>query len=393
LLFHFRCWFVFDIAKVEALGRLSITISGPPLNCFVRISHKQAGFGTALRIIANACLFSYYYLIISCMSLPAVTDSLQSSFLDQVRKRLPRNISLADELAEILNISKDSAYRRIRGETILSLDEAKKLYLRFGVSIDSLFAPASNMVPFYHRALSREYTLPQWLGSITKNLDTIVSFKESELVFAAKDVPIFHYFRLPELSAFKLFFWLKTIVKDPDYVNKNFKADVLPNELLNAGERAYHSYGRFPSTEIWSDEAINDTLKQIEFFHVCGFFAEKHLATQLCDLMIQLTEKIQSEAAEGLKERGGPYKLYENGILIADNTILAKMDTKRVVYISYNTTNLLTTLEESFSEKTELYLNNLIKNSTLISSTAQKERNKFFKKMKDRIEELKRNLM
>ena len=95
---------------------------------------------------------------------------------------------------------------------------------------------------------------------------------------------------------------------------------------------------------------------------------------------------------EGRKTKGSTYKLYENEILIADNTIFARMDTKRVVYISYNTLNLLTTLQESFCEKTENYLNNLIKNSTLISATSEKERNKFFNKMKERIEASKKKL-
>ncbi len=67
-------------------------------------------------------------------------DSIQSSFLDQVRSRLPANLSFVDELAEILNISRDSAYRRMRGETILSLDEVKIICNHFGVSLDSLLS-------------------------------------------------------------------------------------------------------------------------------------------------------------------------------------------------------------------------------------------------------------
>ena len=52
-------------------------------------------------------------------------ENIQSSFLEKVRSKLPPTISFADELAELLDISRDSAYRRIRGETILSLDEVR----------------------------------------------------------------------------------------------------------------------------------------------------------------------------------------------------------------------------------------------------------------------------
>ena len=60
----------------------------------------------------------------------AVTN-IQTDFLNQMRNKLPGNASFADELAELLNVSRDSAYRRIRGETVLSLDEVKKLLTIF----------------------------------------------------------------------------------------------------------------------------------------------------------------------------------------------------------------------------------------------------------------------
>lgn len=316
------------------------------------------------------------------------TESIQTRLLEQIRDRLPEHITLADELAELLNISRDSAYRRIRGETVLSLDEAKKLYDRYGVSIDELFSSNSSMALFYHRALTTEYSLDQWLNSVSRNLEVMerLEDKNKEMVFAAKDIPIFHYFRIPGLSAFKMFFWLKSIVKDPKFAQKLYQPDAVPRELVALGERVWNLYAAIPTIEIWTDEAINDTLKQIAFFHECGYFADLKDAKVLCGQLIQLLATIKEEAAEGKTVDGNTFKLYENEILIADNTVLARMGSKRAVYINYNSLNLLTTFQESFCLKTETYLDNLVKNSILISATAAKERNKFFSKMIERIE-------
>lgn len=323
------------------------------------------------------------------MASPGGTDNIQSSFLDQIRKLVPPHLSLADELAEVLKISRDSAYRRIRGETVLSLDEAKKLYDRYGVSLDALFSADSNMVHFFHRALTLEYPLSHWLGSVSRNLETISSIESSELIFAAKDLPVFRYFRMPELGAFKMFFWLKCVIKDPQYVNRQFEPDAVPREMVQTAVRAWEHYSRVPCIEIWSDEAINDSLKQIGFFLECGFFVNPAFARDLCDQLIDVLKHARQQATDGKNSAGGEYKLYENEILIADNTIMARMDKKRVVYINYNSLNLLTTFQESFVEKTEGYLSNLIKNSTLISATAEKERNKFFNKLTGRLEDFK----
>jgi hypothetical protein len=319
-------------------------------------------------------------------------QSVQSLFLEQIRNRLASHLSFVDELAEVLSISRDSAYRRIRGETVLSLDEAKKLYDRFGVSIDALFSPASNMALFHHRALTVDYSLDNWLSSLSRNFEVLKRCQHKEMIFAAKDIPIFQYFRLAELSAFKMFFWLKSIIKDPFYAAKKFTIDVIPVELILASKKVYDQYADVPSIEIWSDEAINETIKQVEFYQECGFFKNENDAILVLDSLLNLIDLINKEAAEGRKTGGDSFKLFENEILIADNTVFAYMDSKRVVYISYNSLNLLTTFQESFCAKTEVYLNNLIKNSILISATAEKERNKFFNKMKDRIETMKRKL-
>jgi transcriptional regulator with XRE-family HTH domain len=320
------------------------------------------------------------------------TNNIQSAFLEQIKSRLPENISFADKLAELLNISRDSAYRRMRGETVLSLDDVKKLCDRFGVSLDALLSPDTNTSLFHHRALSTTYTLEQWLNSVGSNLEYVNSFKQREMIFAARDMPIFHNFRLPELSAFKMFFWLKTVIKEPQYVNQLFQVGVIPKQLLEAGNKLWRLYATVPCIEIWSDEAINETIKQIEFYQECRFFADKQQASLVCDRLIELIEVIKKEAAEGKKAGGASFGLYENEIIIANNTILARMDSMRIVFINYNLLNLLTTHQQSFCDKTEKYLTNLTKSSTLISATAEKERNKFFNKMKERIEVFKRTL-
>jgi plasmid maintenance system antidote protein VapI len=327
------------------------------------------------------------------MAQTTAINNIQSLFLDQIRNRLSDKISFVDKLAELLNVSRDSAYRRIRGETVLSLDEAKKLCDLFGVSLDALLAPSVNTSLFHHRAMSTTYTLEKWLHSVGSNLEYISSCKQKEMIFAARDMPTFHHFRIPALSAFKMFFWLKTVIKDPDYTNQLFQQDVIPPHIQQAASKLWKLYATVPSVEIWSDEAINETMKQIEFYHECRFFADQKQAALLCDQLIGLIHLIKEEARQGKTSAGEDFKLFENELLIANNTVLARMDNKRIVYINYNTLSLLTNHEQVFCDKTELYLNNLTKNSTLISTSAEKERNKFFNKMKQRIEAFKNKLV
>ncbi|MBL7875337.1 MAG: helix-turn-helix transcriptional regulator [Cyclobacteriaceae bacterium] len=314
-------------------------------------------------------------------------EGIQSTFLDEIRKRLAPNLSFVDELAEQLSISRDSAYRRIRGETVLSLDEAKKLCERYGVSVDSLFTSTSNVVPFYDRSTSDTTSLEQWLTSILHNLEGL-----TRLTYAAKDIPIFHYLRHPELASFKMFFWQKTIIDNPTYRTMRFDYSAIPKEMIQLGNRIWTRYVAIPSVEIWAVESINNTIKQIEFYKECQYFSNPKQAVELCDRLIELMNVVEKELAEAKKTEGNSFQLYQNDILMSDNTVFGLSGEKRITFLNYNILNLLITQHPSFCDKTEKYLNNLIKHSTLISGSAAKERIKFFTKLVERIENFKKTL-
>jgi hypothetical protein len=57
---------------------------------------------------------------------------------NHIKTVLPSNLSLADEIADLLDVSVDSAYRRIRGEKQISFEEIQKLSNHFKISIDKI---------------------------------------------------------------------------------------------------------------------------------------------------------------------------------------------------------------------------------------------------------------
>ncbi len=61
------------------------------------------------------------------------------------------------------------------------------------------------------------------------------------------------------------------------------------------------------------------------------------------------------------------------------------MGEKRVVFLTHNIADLLTTSDDSFCVKTELFINNLLNKAVLISGTGEKERSKFFYELRLRI--------
>jgi hypothetical protein len=322
-------------------------------------------------------------------------DSIQSVFLEKVRKVLPPNIAFADELAEVLSISRDSAYRRIRSETVLSLDEVNTICQHFHISLGDTISPSSELVSFHNRFVTEhDFTFEKWLISIENNLDMISSFPVREMIISAKDVPIFYYFETPELSAFKMFFWMKTILRYSAYSSEKYQPELVPRELLALGKRIQEKFCAVERTELWSEDTIHASLRQIEFYYDCGFFSSPAQGHLLCNELLGIMSDIKQRAAEGsVREGTAQFNLFKNEILIADNTFLFRMDDKRAVFINHNTLNILSTTQESFCNQTENYLRNLLKKATRISGTGEKERHKFFNRIEEKIKALKQRII
>jgi len=317
---------------------------------------------------------------------PLSTSSIQSVFLDQIRQILPKNLSFPDELAEVLNVSRDSVYRRIRGETILSLEEVKKLCGHYKISLDALLSPTNEIVSFRKRRVdSTNFTLEKWLASILNDLTGLEAAENKEIVFSAKDIPIPYYFKFTNLAQFKFFFWLKSYQRHPKFDTiMKYDPAMVSQQLIELGKKIWDKFILIPSSEIFSEETFNVTARQVQFYYENGFIGTSEVKA-LMDEYLSMIEEIRKSAAQGTKFGGGSFKLYCNEFLITNTTYLFKVGERRIASIAYDALNLLTTTQESFCRETEEFLNNVINKSTLISTVGERERNKFFNQVEKRI--------
>ena len=63
--------------------------------------------------------------------------ALQIELFNIIKNSLQSHVSLADEMADLLNLSHDSVYRRIRGEKPVSLAELKMLCQHYHIRLTS----------------------------------------------------------------------------------------------------------------------------------------------------------------------------------------------------------------------------------------------------------------
>ena len=95
------------------------------------------------------------------------------------------------------------------------------------------------------------------------------------------------------------------------------------------------------------------------------------------------------EAAEGIENS---FKMYENEVVLNDNSILVRRDDVTTVYLTFNTLSLLITQSPLFCENINNYFTKLIQKSNQISISGAKERNRFFNKLLSIIEDFRKRI-
>jgi len=315
---------------------------------------------------------------------------IQILIFKEIKQKIPANVSYVHAIAELLNVSYDSAYRRIRGEKVISLEELYTLSTTYKVSIDDVFNVKSGKLVFNNLAIDPEkLQTKEWLLRILQNIEALQGLKDAKIIYAAKDAPFFHYFQIPELAAFKLFFWEKTLFQFPGSLEKKFSLDNVDQELYDIGRKILIAYSKIPTVEIWNEDTFYIMLRQIEYYWISGFFADPNIVQILVEKLEIWIRHIEAQAEHGFQfmvdqePNGveGNYRLFMNEVVLSDNTVLVQSGDFKTVFLTYNVVNLLSATDSAFTGQIESFLTGLLKKSIQISAAAAKERRRFFSRL------------
>lgn len=318
----------------------------------------------------------------------------QVKFFQNLKASMPVYNSLVDEISELLDISIDSAYRRIRGEKLLNFSEIEILCNRFNTSVDKYFNVTNNHILF--QGSYNDYSednFMNWMQDTLKQLELVNSYSEKHIYWHVKDMPPFHHYYHKELAAFKFFFWSKSILYNNHLKETKFSIHHnIYDKYASITENIIKAYHKIPTTEIWNIEGITITLQQIELYHEMGLMSSTEDTIFLYNCLLEVIDNLQEMAESGKKIipsmphlEGAAYNFFLNEFVIGDNTFFAVVDDMKITYLNHSVIYFLGTSDKDFNEGMFKNLENLIKKSTQISLVGEKERWQFFNKLRKKV--------
>jgi hypothetical protein len=298
-------------------------------------------------------------------------NSAQVKFFQTVSLSLPDYQNLAQNVADVLAVSTNEAYKKIRGTSTLSLPQLLKLADAFNIPFS--YQPGqSSSVSFNYLYMNRQApNMLDYLKDLLENLKFIHRRSEKHIMITTDDIPIFHFFKYPELTCFKLWFWA-------DNSALKFDRASVSEEIIAISKELNRIYLEIPSTEIWVNDTVHGTIDQVRYALEAGHITDKSLAGQIAEQIRYCLADMNMYAISAKKTIDPKHTFnWYNCDVLGSLAYLVEFKESMLCYNRFNTFNYLKTDDQFYCTQTNDWMQSLIKKSVAFSGQGEKHRNKF----------------
>lgn len=303
----------------------------------------------------------------------------QETLLNEIRKQLSPSSSLNDAIAVALDISYDAAHRRVSGKSKFSIDETILLCQHFNLSLDTIFHNEKKMVVEKTKEVNSEADLVQYFRDSAAHLSEFNNTENLSIFYSAKDIPLFYTIGGSLLSKFKLYVWLNLLIGKENI--PSFESFTISNQLQEHSSLIQNVFAKATVHEIWNDTTINSTIQQILYFFESGLLSIDN-ATELYQDVKRMLLSIEEKSSQN----GVHYHLYQNDLLILNNSVLVKNEVKSKLFIPYTMLGYFITDDMDTTKNASDYFKYQMKNSKSLNLSGTRDRKLFFNKAHQKVD-------
>jgi len=319
---------------------------------------------------------------------------MQEHFIKYLKAKSQNNTSFVEDIASVLDIGYDAAYRRVNLKTSLSLEESVILARHYKISLNKLFEVGSQntiLTEISPRPVD-EKGLEDWLTESFKSLYPLTQLKSASIIYSAKDIPIFHTLKDTYLSRYKIYVWLKD--NDLNMTRNKISFDdfikTIPDSLLQSAFKTGELYKNINISEIWTNTTINGSLQQVLYYYEAGLVSKK-LALLICDDIEDVFKNLEKQAIQqvitGSKNKA-VYNLYLNEIHTMSNTIMVVTPHQKAFFSPFTVLSYFKVEHQPTCDLMYAYYQKFMSSSKLLVNTGEKDRTLFFNRMHRKINKL-----
>lgn len=312
---------------------------------------------------------------------------LQSVLFHQINKKGYSNA--AKLMQEVLGVNKSSAYRRKRGETPLTLDEAYKLCKHCGITLENIIAKTEGQIVINMASVDEDFKLqldyPKYLLGL---LRYITSLPDCEIIYLTNEIPVCYFFTSPLLAAFKTYVWGRNTFHQEALAERSFQPELFMQnpEFKEICREMIDLYEKIERTEIWTTSILRRSMAQIAYCRDVRLFTDDTTEKKLTRNIESILRKTLSDKPH-YNKTAQPRHLYYQPYFSAEDIILIKTKGIPVKVIStFFNPDYFISDESRLLSRSVIRLDYLIRKSEIVDNEKAREamHKTMFKQIRDK---------
>lgn len=308
-----------------------------------------------------------------------------------IDSRVPKNQKLVSFVMELLNISKESVYRRLRNEIPYTVEELAILASNFDISVDEVLGYVSKEKAYFYLNktifTSADDSYRNVLRSAIETINEVSESEYSEATLVGNRLPLAFLMEFDKLSKLNYFKWVyqaKNLA-----MNSKFSGMEIPSDIIEIHKDYIRACEKIKkAVAIFDDNIIRAMVKVIKYCYLRNLITDNELLA-LKDEINLLLDRFEYISFTGTNEKGTKILFYVSELDIETNNTFFEYDDGKMCVLSWSSgINPIVIHNKAVCEEHKLFRRSILKHSTLISMSNEIDRMKFFSKQRKIVEQL-----
>lgn len=301
---------------------------------------------------------------------------------ETIKNHLAENINIAHFLMGILNISRESAYRRIRNEILYSMQEIVILASKLNFSLDKIFDDV-NRAKFLSRKPQVKETSPadNYIEMMRSTLNVIegkITDQNIRTFYVGNKVPNGLLINFKLLRKLRYIRWIHQTHNLP--INSKFADIIIPSDV----EKVHLQYVEANKyikqiTCIFDENVILAVINTIKFYYRRQLITNSEVSEMKKELHA-LIDRIEETCRIGKNPHEAECIYYLSDLNIESNILFFEFDKEMSVHLLSSGKKPVISSNTWVCEEQKLWINSLLKFSALITNSNELLLNNFITK-------------
>lgn len=310
-----------------------------------------------------------------------MNDLLNARLIDAMTEALPAKTNLAHFLTNELFISKEAAYRRLRGDVPFSMNEAAQIAIKLNFSVDSIIDNQRNSTAMIHMSLDKSSdAMVNYESTIDRFLQISRMIKDREsltLSCATNLIPFVFCEPFEYISKFRISRWLHQSNKIKG--TGSLEDIEISEKTMKLQKVIAQNFRMIPNTTfLWDANTILSFIKTIQIFYSLRLLSKediKHIREEL-HMLINHVEEVSTYGK--YDDDGGNVYIYLSNINLEASYGYLESEDFQLSTLRVYAINIIDSQHPDICRLQKDWIQSLKRYSTLITESSEMERLKFF---------------